>query len=94
MRLLTQLLIALAVFAASVVLCAAGGGLLGKFIATRFPGYYPSVFPAAATRPSFDAAEVGVATGIGQGAAAGLFVGAVVVLALAVANRRRDAHRG
>ena len=87
-RLLGQLVIAFVVFVGSVVLCAIGGGLLGWAIAALFPRYYPSVFPAAATRPGFDAVQVGVAIGVGQGAAVGVFVGAVVVLALAIANRR------
>ncbi|MDB5333365.1 MAG: hypothetical protein JWP03_4516 [Phycisphaerales bacterium] len=90
MRLLKQLLLAFAIIITSVVLCAIGGGFIGKLIAVKFPNYYPSVFPAAATQPYFDASEMGIATGIGQGAAAGLLVGAVVVLALAIANRRRD----
>jgi hypothetical protein len=90
MPLLKQLFLAFAVFVASVVLCAIGGGLLGKLIAVEFPHYYPSVFSTSATQPYFDAAEMGIATGVGQGAAAGLLVGAVVVLALAIAHRRRD----
>ncbi len=94
MSLLKQLLVSLAVFIASTLLCATGGGLLGKFIALEFPHYYPSMFPAAATQPFFNATEVGIGTGIGQGAAAGLLVGGVVVLALAIRNRRRDASRG
>ena len=94
MHIVKQLLIALAVFAASVALCAIGGGLLGKIIAVRFPHYYPSVFPTAATQPYFDATDVGIGTGVGQGAAAGLLVGGVVVLALAIANRRRDGGSG
>jgi hypothetical protein len=89
LQLAGQLLIAFVVFVGSVVLCAVGGGLLGRVIAALFPRYYPSVFPAAATQPEFDAVQVGVATGVGQGAAAGVFVGAVIVLALAVANWRR-----
>jgi hypothetical protein len=88
-QLVKQLLVGVVVFVASVVLCAIGGGLLGKFIAVQYPSYYPSVFPTAATQPDFDATEVGIGTGVGQGAAAGLFVGAVSVLALAIANRRR-----
>lgn len=93
MHVIRQLSIAFGVFIVSVLLCAIGGGLIGKFIAVKFPHYYPSVFPTAATQSYFDAAEVGIGTGIGQGAAAGLLVGAVVVLALAVANRRREGHR-
>ncbi len=94
MRLLKQIAIAIMIFLGSVVLCAVGGGLLGMFIAVRFPRYYPSVFPYAATQPFFDPVDVGVGTGVGQGAAAGLLVGAVVVLALAIANRRRERGRG
>jgi hypothetical protein len=93
-RLVKQLLLGIVVFVSSVILCAIGGGLLGKFIAVQYPGYYPSVFPTAATQPGFDATEVGIGTGIGQGAAAGLLVGAVAVLALAIANRRRAGRRG
>ncbi|HEX8915841.1 MAG TPA: hypothetical protein VF796_26030 [Humisphaera sp.] len=88
-HLLGQLAIAAGVFVGSVVLCAVGGGLLGRIIAGLFPRYYPSVFPVAAKEPGFDAVQVGVATGVGQGAAAGLAVGAVIVLALAIASRRR-----
>jgi hypothetical protein len=84
-----QLLVAFVVFVASVIVCAIGGGLIGKAIATLFPRYYPSVFATAATQPGFAAAQVGIGTGIGQGAAAGVFVGAVIVLALAIANWRR-----
>jgi hypothetical protein len=94
MHLVKQLLAAFAVFVTSVVVCATGGGLLGKLIAVKFPHYYPSVFPVAATRPHFDAAEVGIAMGVGQGAVAGLFVGAVAVLAIAIASRRRDDGQG
>ena len=90
MRILKQVIVVLAVFFVSVVVCAIGGALLGKFIAVQYPHYYPSVFPDAATQPYFDANDVGMGTGLGQGAAAGLFVGAVTVLALAIANRRRD----
>jgi len=89
-HLLGQLVIACVVFVSSVVLCAIGGGLLGRIIAARFPSYYPSVFPVAATQPGFDAVQVGVATGVGQGAAAGVLIGAVVVLSLAIASARRS----
>ena len=91
---LGQLATAFVVVLLSVMLCAAGGGVLGSVIAHRFPSYYPSVYRTAATQPGFNATEVGVATGIGQGAAAGLLVGAVIVLALAVANWRRSAPQG
>jgi hypothetical protein len=94
MKILAQLLIALLVFIGSVVLCATGGGLIGRFIAHQYPSYYPSVFSSASTRPYFDPVQVGIGTGIGQGAAAGLWVGAIVVLALAIANRRRDGRSG
>lgn len=90
MHLLKQLLLAFAIVVTSVILCAIGGGVIGKLIAIRFPHYYPSVFSDSATQPYFDAAEIGIASGIGQGAAAGLFVGAAVTLAVAIASRRRD----
>lgn len=90
MRILLQLLIAVSAFICSVIACAAGGGLIGRYIAHAYPNYYPSVFPTAATRPHFDAEQVGIGQGIGQGAVAGLFVGAVIVLALAIASRRRE----
>jgi hypothetical protein len=89
MRILKQLIIALPC-SSYPLLSAQLGALLGKFIAVRFPHYYPSVFPDTATQPYFDATDVGMGTGFGQGAVAGLFFGAVVVLALAIANRRRD----
>ena len=85
-NLVGQLLIAFIVFVGSVILCAVGGGLLGKVIAALFPRYYPSVFATASTQPGFDATEAGIGTGVGQGAAAGILVGAVIVLALAIAN--------
>jgi hypothetical protein len=84
-----QLLVAFAVIIGSVVLCAIGGGIIGKVIATLFPNYYPGVFHVSTTQPDFDAVEVGIGTGVGQGAAAGVFVGLVIVLALAIANWRR-----
>jgi hypothetical protein len=92
MRIAAQLLVAFLVFVGSVVLCAAGGGAIGWFIATRYSSYYPSVFPTASTQPAFDPVEVGIGTGVGQGAAAGLLVGCVIVLALAITNRQRNAH--
>lgn len=93
MKIALQLLIAAGVFVGSVVACAAGGGLLGKMIATWYPQYYPTVFASLAERkPDFDAAQVGIGMGIGQGAIAGLFVGAVIVLALALANHRRNSR--
>jgi hypothetical protein len=90
MRIVTELAFAFGVFAISVILCAASGGLIGWFIAKTYPKYYPSVFASASTQPDFDPVEVGIGTGIGQGAAAGLLVGAVIVLALAIRTRRRD----
>lgn len=90
MRLMKQISIAVAVFMVAIPLCAAGGGLLGDFIAIECPHYYPSVFPEAATQRWFDAREVGIGTGIGQGAVAGVVVGGFIVVALAIANWRRD----
>jgi hypothetical protein len=84
-----QLFIAFVVIVGSVVLCAIGGGLLGKAIATLFPNCYPGAFHVSTTQPGFDAVQVGIGTGVGQGAAAGVVIGLVVVLALAVANWRR-----
>lgn len=92
MRIFVQLAITLVVFVGSVVLCAAGGGLIAMFIAAVYPSYYPAVF-ASASRPEIDPVHVGIGTGIGQGAGAGVFVGAVVVLALAIANARRNGRQ-
>ena len=90
MRILVQLVIAATVFLSSVAICAACGGFIGRMIAIRCPSYYPSMFPKAATQPYFDSVQVGEGTGAGQGAAAGLLVGGVIVLVLAIANRRRS----
>jgi hypothetical protein len=94
MRVVKQLSIAFLVFVISVPLCAAGGGLVGDVIAMKFPHYYPSVFPEAATQPWIDAHDVGIGTGIGQGAAAGVVVGGFIVVALAIANWRREGRSG
>ncbi len=93
MRIFVQLLIAFIVLLGSVVLCAAGGGLIGSFIASRYPAYYRVVFSTAATQPEFDPSAMGIATGIGQGAAVGVAVGAIVVIALAIANYRHLSRR-
>lgn len=90
MRLMKQISVATVVFIVVVPLCAAGGGLLGDFIAVEYPHYYPSLFPEAATRLWFDAREVGIGTGIGQGAVTGIFVTGLIVVALAIANWRRE----
>lgn len=75
---------------ASGLLCAAGGGALGYALAVLSPAYYRGVFQAGQA-PGFDPVAVGLGLGISQGLIAGLLVGAVVVLAVAWYNSRRDA---
>ncbi len=87
MRPFVHFLAAITIFVISVALGAVGGGFIGREIAVHYPGYYRSMFPTAVTRPFFDCVEVGVGTGIGQGAVAGLVVGGVLVLASAIAKR-------
>ena len=69
---------------------ALGGGLIGYALAVILPGYYRGVF-GSGREPWFDPVEVGIGLGVSQGLICGLFVGAVVVLAVAWYNSRRSA---
>jgi hypothetical protein len=92
-RPIVQVFIAFVVIVCSVMLCAAGGGLLASVIDWMLPKYYPSVFHSTIYKASNERAiarEIGIATGVGQGAGAGVLVGLVIALALAIANRHRS----
>jgi hypothetical protein len=68
---------------------ALGGGLIGYALAVILPGYYRGVF-SSGREPWFDAVGVGVGLGLSQGLICGLFLGAIVVLAVAWYNSRRN----
>jgi hypothetical protein len=69
---------------------AAGGGVLGYSLALVAPSYYRSVF-SGGDAAGFDPVQVGIGLGISQGAIAGLAVGSIVVLAVAISGARRPA---
>jgi hypothetical protein len=66
-----------------------GGGLIGYFLAVLLPGYYRGVF-SSGREPGFDPVGVGIGLGLSQGLICGLILGAVVVLAVAWYNSRRN----
>jgi hypothetical protein len=67
---------------------ALGGGAIGYGLATFAPGYYRGVFPSGG-EAWFDPVVVGLGLGLTQGLICGLFLGGVVVLAVAWYNARR-----
>jgi len=69
---------------------ALGGGLIGYALGAIVPGYFRGVF-SSGREPWFDPVSVGVGLGITQGLVCGLALGAVVVLAVAWYNGRRNA---
>jgi hypothetical protein len=68
---------------------ALGGGLIGYALAVILPGYYRGVF-SSGREPWFDSVGVGVGLGLSQGLICGLVAGAIVVLAVAWYNSRRN----
>ena len=68
---------------------ALGGGLFGYALAVILPGYYRGVF-SSGREPGFDPVGVGVGLGGSQGLLSGLILGAIVVLAVAWYNSRRN----
>jgi putative addiction module component (TIGR02574 family) len=68
---------------------ALGGGLIGYALAVIVPGYYRGVF-SSGREPWFDPVGVGVGLGVSQGLLCGLILGAIVVLAVAWYNSRRN----
>jgi hypothetical protein len=76
-----------AIILASAVGSAVGGGLLGLALALATPSYYRVVF-CIEDDPSFNPVQVGLGLGITQGAVAGLVIGCVVVLAVALSGLR------
>ncbi|HEY7308651.1 MAG TPA: hypothetical protein VH643_04725 [Gemmataceae bacterium] len=66
-----------------------GGGLIGYALAAIVPGYYRGTL-SSGRESWFDPVEVGVGLGTSQGLLCGLVLGAVVVLALAWYNSRRN----
>lgn len=72
----------------STVLCAIVGAGAGYTLGTVAPAYYRSVFRNG-NATTFDPVQMGLGLGLTQGLVAGLFVGCVVVLAVAWYNSRR-----
>jgi hypothetical protein len=66
------------------------GGLIGYTLGVYAPAYYRGVF-SAGRQPWFDPVEVGLGLGVTQGGICGVIAGAVVVLAVAWYNSRRNA---
>ena len=73
---------------ASCVSFAIAGGGLGYGLAKVLPQYYRVVFRHGEDI-QFDPVQVGLGLGMAQGAIAGLFAGAVIVLAVALNGLRR-----
>jgi hypothetical protein len=80
---------AILIFALSAAVCTAGGALIGFCLGRFAPAYYYSVVPPQPGLP-YDPVAVGVGLGLTQGLVAGLCVGGVIVLALAIATWRRN----
>jgi hypothetical protein len=78
------------IIALSGIAFATGGGLIGYLLGVFAPAYYRGVF-GNGRQPWFDPVEVGLGLGITQGAICGVIAGAVVVLAVAWYNSRRNA---
>ena len=76
-----------AIIIASAFGFAIAGGLIGSTLAQVMPDYYRATF--AAREPGFDPVQVGVGLGMTQGLIAGLCVGSVVVLSVALSGLRR-----
>jgi len=64
------------------------GGLLGFTLGFGAPAYYRGVFRA--TEPGFNPVQVGLGLGITQGLICGMFIGSVVVVAVALSKRPRQ----
>jgi hypothetical protein len=77
-----------AIIIVSGVAFAAGGGGLGYALGRLAPSYYRGVF-AGGESPGFDPVQVGIGLGVSQGLIAGLGVGSVVVVAVAISGWRR-----
>jgi hypothetical protein len=68
---------------------ALGGGLFGYALAAALPSYYRGTSPSG-DQPWFNAIEVGIGLGLSQGLICGLFLGAIIVLAVAWYSSRRS----
>jgi hypothetical protein len=78
---------AIVIIIACGVCFGAAGGLLGLTLAVAAPSYYRGIFRAA-SQPDFSPVEVGLGLGTTQGLIAGLIVGSVVVLSVAISDPR------
>lgn len=77
-----------AIIIASAVGFGSGGAAIGYALARMAPSYYRGVFSNGES-PGFDPVQVGLGLGVSQGTVAGLLVGSVVVLAVALSGLRR-----
>jgi hypothetical protein len=77
-----------AIIVASGVCFAVAGGGIGDALARIVPDYYHVVFHGVEDL-DFDPVQFGLGPGITQGLAAGLVVGSIVVLAVAISGLRR-----
>jgi hypothetical protein len=77
-----------AIIIGSAIFFAIAGGVIGYLLAVVIPQYYRDVFRAG-QNPNFDPVAVGLGLGITEGAIAGLFVGAIVVVAVTWYNGRK-----
>jgi hypothetical protein len=80
---------AFAIILTSAIGFALVGGGVGWTLGTVTPAYYRTVYGYAGQRPGFDPVQVGLGLGITQGLVCGVFVGVVVVLAVAWHQSRR-----
>jgi hypothetical protein len=79
---------AIAIILATAIGLGTAGGAIGFGLGKYAPSYYRAVF-VTGRDPDFDPLAVGIGLGITQGMLGGLFVGSVVVLAVAIASARR-----
>jgi hypothetical protein len=68
---------------------AVGGALVGYLLGVLAPDYYRTVFGVPPEAP-YDPVQVGVGLGLTQGATAGLLVGVVIVVSVALYHSRID----
>lgn len=79
---------AFTIIVASGVVLAILGALLGGIIGILFPTYYRAVFNGH--YESFKPAEIGAVLGLTQEVVAGLVVGSIATLAVAISIRNRS----
>lgn len=76
-----------AIIIVTTIVFGIGGGTIGYALGRALPAYYRGIF-SEGHHPAFDPIQVGLGLGLAQGLMGGVLAGSVVVLAVALANRR------